>query len=48
MNEQVMGKLPIERLKPAPEWVDTALDLFGLFKIKDELKKANNWKSIWN
>ena len=37
--EQIMGKLPIERLKPAPAWDTTALDFFGPFKIKDEVKK---------
>ena len=38
LHEQIMGKLPIERLKPAPAWTYTALDLFGPFKIKDEVK----------
>ena len=35
LNEQIMGKLPIIRLKPAPAWTYTELDLFGPFKIKD-------------
>ena len=38
-EEQIMGKLPIERLKPAPPWNSTAIDYFGPFKIKDEVKK---------
>lgn len=36
---QAMGKLPEERLKPAPPWTSTAIDLFGPFKIRDEVKK---------
>jgi hypothetical protein len=28
LGEQIMGKLPIERLKPAPAWDSTALDFF--------------------
>ena len=45
LNEQIMGKLPIERLKPAPAWTYTALDLFGPFKIKDEVKKRTTGKA---
>ena len=45
LHEQVMGKLPIERLKPAPAWTYTALDLFGPFKIKDEVKKRTTGKA---
>ena len=44
-NKQIMGKLPIERLKPALAWTYTALDLFGPFKIKDEVKKRTNGKA---
>ena len=40
-----MGKLPIERLKPAPAWDSTALDFFGPFKIKDEVKKRTTGKA---
>ena len=40
-----MGKLPVERLKPAPAWTYTALDLFGPFKIKDEVKKRTTGKA---
>ena len=35
---QVMGR-PQERLKPAPAWSCTAIDLFGPFKIRDKVKK---------
>ena len=40
-----MGKLPIERLKPAPAWDATALDFFGPFKIKDEVQKRTTGKA---
>ena len=40
-----MGKLKIERLKPAPSWTYTALDQFELFKIKDEVKKRTTGKA---
>ena len=40
-----MGKLPIERLKPTPAWDTTALDFFGSFKIKDEVKKRTTGKA---
>ena len=45
LSEQIMGKLPIERLKPAPAWDSTALDFFGPFKIKDEVKKRTLGKA---
>lgn len=45
LSEQVMGKLPEERLKPAPAWHCTAIDLFGPFKIKDEVKKRTTGKA---
>jgi hypothetical protein len=34
-----MGKLPQQRLKPAPAWSSTGVDLFGPFRIRDEVKK---------
>lgn len=39
LSEQVMGKLPVDRPKPSPAWTCTAIDLFGPFKIRDEVKK---------
>ena len=36
---QVMGRLPQERLKPAPAWNSTTTDLLGPFKTRDEVKK---------
>ena len=46
IERTIMGKLPIERLKPAPSWTYTALDLFGPLKIRDEVKKRTTGKSI--
>ena len=40
-----MGELPIERLKPAPARDSTALDFFGPFKVKDEVKKRTTGKA---
>ena len=34
-----MGQLPEDRLKPAPPWYSTGVDLFGPFKVRDEVKK---------
>ena len=42
---QVMGRLPEERVKPAPAWNYTAVDLFGSFKIRDEVKKQTVGKA---
>lgn len=39
LNKQVMGQLPEERLMPSPPWHSTAIDLFGPFKIRDQVKK---------
>ena len=40
-----MGQLPEERLKPSPAWNSTAIDLFGPFKIRDEVKKRTFGKA---
>lgn len=45
VSEQIMGKLPVERLKPSPAWTCTAIDLFGPFKIRDEVKKRTTGKT---
>lgn len=42
---QVMGQLPQERLKPAPAWHCTAIDFFGPFKVRDEVKKRTVGKA---
>lgn len=39
-----MGKLFIERLKLALVWYFIVFDLFGFFKIKDEVKKRTTEK----
>ena len=44
-TEQIMGQLTEERLKPAPAWNSTAIDLFGPFKIRDEVKKRTFGKA---
>ena len=44
-TEQIMGQLPEERLKPDPAWNSTAIDLFGPFKIGDEVKKRTSGKA---
>ena len=44
-NQQVMGQLPEQRLKPSPAWNSTAIDLFGPFKIRDEVKKRTFGKA---
>ena len=45
MCQQEMGKLPEERLKPAPPWHSTGIDLFGPFSIRDEVKKRTIGKA---
>ena len=44
-SEQIIGQLPEEHLKPAPPWNSTAIDLFGPFKIRDEVKKRTFGKT---
>ena len=41
LQEQLMAPLPIDRLKPAPMWHNTGLDLFGPFLIKGEVNKRS-------
>ena len=45
LSGQVMGNLPKERLKPAPPWYSTSLDLFGPFTIRDAVKKRTTLKA---
>ncbi|XP_066016122.1 uncharacterized protein [Pocillopora verrucosa] len=45
LSGQVMGNLPKERLKPAPPWYSTSLDLFGPFTIRDAIKKRTTLKA---
>ena len=39
LSVQTMGQLPEERLKPSPPWHNTAIDLFGPLKIRDQVKR---------
>ena len=41
-----MGNLPKERLKPAPPWYHTSIDLFGPFTIRDAVKKRTTSKRM--
>ena len=45
LSEQIMGKLPADRLKPSPTWTCTAIDLFGPCKIRDNVKKRMTGKT---
>ena len=45
LSGQVMGNLPQERLKPAPPWYSTSVDLFGPFTIRDAVKKRTTSKA---
>ena len=42
---QMMGKLPEERLKPAPPWYCTGVDLFGPFVTRGEVQKRVRGKA---
>jgi len=44
LQKQCMGQLPAYRLKPAPAWSYTGLDLFGPFDIKGEANKRSRSK----
>lgn len=41
---QCMGSLPAERLKPAPPFYNTSLDLFGPFHVKAPVKRRTELK----
>ena len=45
VTEQVIGSLPTDRLKPAPPWYITGIDLFGPYRIRDEVKKITASKT---
>ena len=45
LSGQVMGNLPKERLKLAPPWYSTSIDLFGPFTIRDTVKKHTTSKA---
>ena len=43
-SSQVMSPLPIDRLKPAPAWTYTGIDLCGPFLVKGEVNKRTSGK----
>ena len=45
LETQVMGQLPIDRLKPAPAWSSTSIDYFGPFETKGETNKRSRGKA---
>ena len=45
LQQQIMAPLPIERLKPAPMWHFTGIDLFGPFSVKGEVNKRSAGKA---
>ena len=45
LETQVMGQLPIDRLKPAPAWSSTCIDYFGPFETKGETNKRSRGKA---
>ena len=45
VSEQVMGNLPTDRLKPAPPWYSKGIDLFGPYRIRDEVKNRATSKT---
>ena len=46
IREQIMGGLPIERLKPAPPWHHISIDLFGPYWIRGEVNKKSKGKAF--
>ena len=44
IEDQSMGTLPVDRLKPAPAWSYTSIDLFGPFEIRGEINKGSRGK----
>jgi len=46
LQQQVMGRLPDERTKPAPAWSYLSLDIFGPYEIKGETNKRSRSKGF--
>ncbi|XP_033730738.1 uncharacterized protein LOC117320185 [Pecten maximus] len=44
-HTQAMRSLPLDRLRPSPAFSFTAVDLFGLFTIRDTVKKRTHGKA---
>ncbi|XP_071959547.1 uncharacterized protein [Antedon mediterranea] len=45
VQEQIMGSLPIQRLKPSPPWTYVGCDLFGPFRVRGEVQKRTHGKA---
>jgi len=45
-QQQIMGRIPSERLHPAPAWSYSSLDIFGPFEIKGEVNKRTRGKGF--
>ena len=43
-EKQIMSPLPLERLKPAPVWSTTSMDMFGPFQIRGQVNKRARGK----
>ena len=46
MEDQCMGQVRTERLKPAPAFYHTAVDLFGPLTIRDTIKKRTHGRAF--
>ena len=44
LQQQVMGQIPSERLRPAPQWSYSSVDIFGPYEIKGETNKRSRSK----
>ena len=42
LSTQQMGKLPVERLKPAPAFFHSMIDIFGPYVIRGEVNKRSS------
>ncbi|XP_071954151.1 uncharacterized protein [Antedon mediterranea] len=45
VQEQIMGSLPIQKLKPSPPWTYVGCDLFGPFRVRGEVQKRTHGKA---
>ena len=47
LSEQIMRKLPIERLRPSSPWYCTAIDLWSIQDLRRG-KEKNDWQNVWS
>ena len=45
IQEQIMGQLPIDRLKQAPAWYSISLDYLGPVEVRGEVNKRSRGKT---